>query len=250
MSEWKILSVHPAYDKTAAVLRAGKIIWYCEYTEKTASNHTILFLHPAFWNTADSFTAYQMDLLRSIIGLAADDPAEYFAVIHRYIRTALQTAADLWNKQTEFCRYYLGTNVLDGGPFESCDIYSAPGDTKVSADLDKYLERNAKELRRQTAEFEALIRSENGEKTISWKKMFPGDNSLPGSFEEYAGLYFERKNAILQGIKQVHTFLTEMREVTNRFDGGKYKDMRGFCKLADGKDIRRNDCSLDPVKYV
>ena len=80
LSEWKILSDHPAYDKTASVLRAGNITWYCEYTDKTAGNHTILFLNPTFWNTAGSLTAYQTDILRSLIGLAADDPREYFAV--------------------------------------------------------------------------------------------------------------------------------------------------------------------------
>ncbi|MEA5038151.1 hypothetical protein SDC9_28605 [bioreactor metagenome] len=249
-SEWKELSDHPAYDKTAAVLRAGKITWYCEYTDKTASRHTILFLNPTFWNTAGSFTADQTDLMRSLIGLAADEPREYVDMISRYLRTALQTAQVLWNKQTEFCRFYCGTDVLDGGPFESCDIYSAPRDTKVSADLDKYLERNAKELRRQTAEFEASIRSKNAEKTIGWKKMFPGDNRLPGSFQEYAGLYFERKNAILAGIQEVRTFLAELREVTDLFDEGKYKDVKGFCKLADENDLRRNDGSLDPAGYV
>ena len=233
LSEWKILSDHPAYDKTAAVLRAGNITWYCEYTDKTAGSPTILFLHPAFWSTAESLTAYQTDLLRSLIGLAADDTAEYFAVIHRYIRTAIKTAEDLWYKQTEFCRFYCGTDVLDGGPFESCDRYSAPRDTKVSADLEKYLERNGKELLRQTAEFEALIRSKNAEKTISWKKMFPGETSLPASFQEYAGLYFERKNEILAGIQEVRTFLAELREVTDLFHDGKYKDVKGFCKRAD-----------------
>ncbi|MPL90310.1 hypothetical protein SDC9_36358 [bioreactor metagenome] len=116
--------------------------------------------------------------------------------------------------------------------------------------LEKYLERNAKELRRQTAEFEASIRSENAEKTIGWMKIFSGDNSLPGSFEKYAGLYFERKNAILAGIEEVHIFLAELREVTDRFDDGKYKDVKEFCKLADEKDIRRNDGSLDPFRYV
>ena len=250
LSEWKILSDHPAYDKTASVLRTGNITWYCEYTDKTAGRHTILFLNPTFWNTAGSLTAYQTDILRSLIGLAADDPREYFDMISRHIRTALKAAEELWNKQTEFCRFYFGTDVLDGGPFESCDIYSAPGDTKVSADLEKYLDRNAKELRRQTAEFETSIRSENGEKTIGWKKMFPGDNSLPGSFEEYAGLYFERKNAILAGIQEVCTFLAELREVTDRFDEGKYKDVKGFCKHADENDLRRNDGSLDPAGYV
>lgn len=250
LSEWKILSDHPAYDKTAAVLRAGKITWYCEYTDKTAGRHTILFLHPAFWNTAESLTAYQTDILRSLIGLPADDPREYFDMISRYLRTALQTAEDLWYKQTEFCRFYCGTDVLDGGPLDSCDIYSPPGDTKVSADLEKYLVRNAEELRRQTAEFEALLRSKNAEKTIGWKKMFPGETSLPGSFEEYAGRYFERKNAILAGIQEVRTFLAELREVTDLFDEGKYKDVKGFCKLADENDLRRNNGSLDPVRYV
>jgi len=250
LSEWKILSDHPAYDKTASVLRAGNITWYCEYTDKTAGNHTILFLNPTFWNTAGSLTAYQTDILRSLIGLAADDPREYFAVIHRYIRTALKAAEELWNKQTEFCRFYLGTDVLDGGPSDSCARYSAPGDTKVSADLEKYLEQNAKELRRQTAEFEASIRSGNAEKTIDWMKIFPGDNRLPGSFEEYADRYFERKNAILAGIEEVRIFLAELREVTDRFDDGTYKDVKGFCKLADEKDIRRNDGSLDPAGYV
>lgn len=250
LSEWKILSDHPAYDKTASVLRAGKIIWYCEYTDKTAGRHTILFLHPAFWNTAESLTANQTDLLRSLIGLAADEPREYFDMISRYLRTALQTAEDLWYKQTEFCRFYCGTDVLDGGPCESCDRYSAPGDTKVSADLEKYLVRNAKELRRQTAEFEALLRSKNAEKTIGWKNMYPGETSLPGSFQEYAGRYFERKNAILAGIQEVRTFLAELREVTDLFDEGKYKDVKGFCKLADENDLRRNNGSLDPVRYV
>ena len=250
LSEWKILSDHPAYDKTAAVLRAGNITWYCEYTDKTAGSHTILYLHPAFWNTAESLTAYQTDLLRSLIGLAADDTEEYFDMISRYIRTALQTAEDLWNKQTEFCRFYCGTDVLDGGPCESCDRYSAPRDTKVSVDLEKYLERNAEELRRQTAEFEASIRSKNAEKTISWKKMFPGETSLPASFQEYADLYFERKNEILAGIQEVRTFLAELREVTDLFHDGKYKDVKEFCKLADENDIRRNNGSLDPVRYV
>jgi|LSQX01.2.fsa_nt_gb hypothetical protein len=250
LSEWKILSDHPAYDKTAAVLRAGNFTWYCEYTDKTAGSHTILYLHPAFWNTAESLTAYQTDILRSLIGLAADDTAEYFDIIHRYLRTATKTAEALWNKQTEFCRFYCGTDVLDGGPSESCDRYSAPGDTKVSADLEKYLERNAEELRRQTAEFDALIRSKNAEKTIGWKKMFPGETSLPASFQEYADLYFERKNEILAGIQEVRTFLAELREVTDLFDDGKYKDVKGFCKLADENDIRRNNGSLDPVRYV
>jgi len=179
-----------------------------------------------------------------------DHPAEYVAVVHRYIGTALQTAEDLWNKQTEFCRYYLGTDVLDGGPSDSCARYSAPGDITASVNLEKYLEQNAKELRRQTAEFEASIRSEHAEKTIDWMKIFPGDNRLPGSFEEYAGLYFERKNAILAGIEEVRIFLAKLREVTDRFDDGTYKDVKGFCKLADEKDIRRNDGSLDPVRYV
>ena len=128
-------------------------------------------------------------------------------------------------------------------------VFSSRGH-KVSADLEKYLEQNAKELRRQTAEFETSIRSKNAEKTIGWKKMFPGDNRLPGSFEEYAGLHFERKNAILAGIEEVRTFLAELREVTDRFDEGKYKDVKGLCKLADEKDIRRNNGSLDPVRYV
>lgn len=60
----------------------------------------------------------------------------------------------------------------------------------------------------------------------------------------------EERKKLVEALKQVRYFYKQSHWLLERFPEGKYKDVEGLCKLADTKEIEKNDWSLTPGRYV
>ena len=60
----------------------------------------------------------------------------------------------------------------------------------------------------------------------------------------------EARQSVVEQLKQVRYFHRQARWLTERFPKAKYQDVEGLVKLVDQKELKANDWSLTPGRYV
>lgn len=91
-----------------------------------------------------------------------------------------------------------------------------------------------KNLHRVVRGYEKKAREANGHREIqrNWKALK------------------EALEALEEKVKEAETFFTHVHWLQERFPKAKYEDVTGLCKLADLKDVKEQDYSLNPGRYV
>lgn len=78
-----------------------------------------------------------------------------------------------------------------------------------------------------------------------------GRSSVNGSnLREKFRALDERRQELVQTLKEVAYFQKHIHWLVSRFPDGWYADVQGLCKLVDRKEIEANDWSLTPGRYV
>ncbi len=235
-------------------------VWFYDKNKNAQNTDKVLMLdarntYRVVNSTINDFSPGQLTNLRTIISLyrqednamsnaLAQHQANTQAILSKLYGLYQETHQEIQNilKEKNWSTIKLDTLV----EFPTIAIENADGVNQQLANPFLQLSKALEQIRQELADTEATAKAQKLKKTEITKLLAPYKskiNTLSKPLKNYTKNTTEELKASQQAI-------TDWQQLLDYFPEGQYRDIEGLCKITDLEEIREQDYSLTPGRYV